>query len=215
MSYILDALKKSDQERKQGDVPDLQTIHLPAAMESESTRWPYMVILFLMLSLAFVLGTLRPWESESVVQLSRQTNEIVKAQPQASVPLPVEKNKKPVQKAAENIPQKNHSAQQINQPVIVKQPVVNKAPSLDIDSVLHLSEMPSLVQQAIPEMIFAGHVFSSNVEQRSVIINNHYMNEGDVIIGGLKIEQITQSGIVFNYNGQLFRMDVLQDWSFD
>ena len=64
-------------------------------------------------------------------------------------------------------------------------------------------------------MIFAGHVFSSQVDQRSVIINDHYLNEGDIIIDNLKVEQITKSGIVFNYNAQLFRMDILQNWSFD
>jgi len=190
-------------------------VHIPIAIESGPARWPYIMILFLMLSLAFVLGTLRPWESESVMQMSQPVDQIVELQPPIAAPLPVEKNKKTAHKAVENIPQKNHTEQQVKKPVIVKQALVIEAPSLDIDSVPHLTEMPSLVQQAIPEMIFAGHVFSTNVEQRSVIINDHYMNEGDVIIEGLKVEQITQKGIVFDYSGQLFRMDILQDWSFD
>jgi len=215
MSYILDALKKSDQERKQGDVPDLQTVHIPVAIESGPARWPYIVILFLMLSLAFVLGTLRPWESELAVQANQQADEKAELQTLVAEPFPVDQDKKNIQQAVEKHPQKSNTRQQVNKPVVVKQEVMTVEPSLDIDSVSHLSEMPSLVQQAIPDMVFAGHVFSSNVNQRSVIINDHYMNEGDVIIDGLKVEQITQKGIVFNYNGQLFRMDVLQDWSFD
>ena len=88
-------------------------------------------------------------------------------------------------------------------------------PSLDIESVPHLSEMPELIQQGIPQMSFAGHVYSSNAEQRSVIINGHSMAEGDVVITGLVIEQITSDGVIFNYQGQLFRMQILQDWSFN
>ncbi|MCW8957333.1 MAG: general secretion pathway protein GspB, partial [Gammaproteobacteria bacterium] len=88
-------------------------------------------------------------------------------------------------------------------------------PSLFLQSVPHLRDMPSLVQQAIPDMEFAGHVYSSNAEQRSVIINDRSMAEGETVVDGLKVEQITKQGVVFNYQGNLFQMPVLQDWAFD
>ena len=94
-------------------------------------------------------------------------------------------------------------------------PGSGETPSLDIGAVPHLSEMPRLVQEAIPQMTFAGHVYSTNAEQRSVIINGHSMSEGDRVIAGLRVEQITRDGIIFNYRDQLFRMEILQDWSFD
>jgi general secretion pathway protein B len=44
MSYILDALTKSDQERQRGTAPDLLTLHAPIAIERrESPHWPYVV----------------------------------------------------------------------------------------------------------------------------------------------------------------------------
>jgi hypothetical protein len=95
------------------------------------------------------------------------------------------------------------------------QSTTNTAPSLQIESVPHLSDMPDLVQQAIPDMSFSGHVYSSDIRQRSVIINGHSMGEGEMLIKGLVVEQITSNGIIFSYQGQLFRMDILQDWSFD
>jgi general secretion pathway protein B len=207
MSYILDALKKSDQERKQGDVPDLQTVHIPVTLETGPARWPYVVIVFLMLSLAFVLGTLRPWEAEPVTPVTHHVKKPVEQEISVEDSLSVEQ--------AEIASKINLHQQQAAVPVVEKQVIAKEAPSLDIVSVPHLSEMPAMVQQAIPDMVFAGHVFSSHVEQRSVIINNHYMNEGDVVIGDLKVEQITQKGIVFKYNEHLFRIDILQDWSFD
>ena len=75
--------------------------------------------------------------------------------------------------------------------------------------------MPALVQQAIPDMEFAGHVYSSNPEQRSVIINGRSMAEGETVVEGLRVEQITEKGVVFDYQNQLFQMPILQNWAFD
>ncbi len=54
MSTILDALKKSEQERKQNEVPKLTDMPPP----QESARWPLFVIAILSLLLALVLGVL-------------------------------------------------------------------------------------------------------------------------------------------------------------
>ncbi|TNF38918.1 MAG: hypothetical protein EP315_00535 [Gammaproteobacteria bacterium] len=93
--------------------------------------------------------------------------------------------------------------------------VLEQPPSLEMDTVPYLQDLPALVQQAIPDMTFAGHVYSSNPAQRSVIINGHAMGEGELVIDRLRVEQITRNGVVFNFDGQLFRMDILQDWSFN
>ena len=41
------------------------------------------------------------------------------------------------------------------------------------------------------------------------------MEVGDNLMPGLSIESITINGVVFAYQGSLFRVDILQDWSFD
>ena len=224
MSYILEALKKSDQERKQGHVPDLQTVHVPVSIEQHHSRWLYLVIILLLLSLAFVLGWLRPWESPELVvsppaEPVTVSVETLVDEPVAELPgVPVQ----PVV-AEEAIQDSSHlsrvqpveetmaAADQPQVPAIAR----DEAPSLELQSVPHLYSLPELVQQSIPKMIFAGHVYSSNIAQRSIIINDHSMSEGDRVMEGLEVEQITPSGVVFNYQGQLFKMDVLQDWSFD
>lgn len=219
MSYILEALKKSDQERKQGEVPGLQSVHIPVTVDSHSSnRWLYIVIVLLLLSLAFVIGMLRPWSYQpgqdvaiiqTVTPVVVETEVPVKETPETKIiETPQSLVSKEIQPTA---------VETFKQVEVVKEPtvVIEQTPSLEMDAVPHLSEMPSLVQQAIPDMSFAGHVYSSQVSQRSVIINGHSMSEGDVIINGLKVEQIIQNGVVFNYQGQLFRVDILQDWSFD
>ncbi len=228
MSYILDALKKSDHERKQGSVPGLQTVHLPVSIESSSSRWPYIVIAFLMLSLAFVLGLLRPWDDSiqtvenNIVKEKDTTEKIInpvsKVQKELAVINPRTQQRQNDAKVPVVIQQAEPLKKEIYQ--VVKKPepsveFIEKTPSPEIDSVPHLYDMPPLVQQAIPDMIFAGHVYSSDANQRSVIVNGHSMSEGEVVIDGLKVEKITQKGVEFNYRGQLFRMEILQDWSFD
>lgn len=203
MSYILEALKKSEQERQQGNVPGLQTL-TPQLLEStQSSRWPYVVIGVLALSLVFVLGWMRPWSAP------QNLTNVVTTTPRADVktPMPVERV------AAVSVA--------VNEPAAVKhqtrstQSAEPVEPSLFLQSVPHLQDMPSLMQQAIPDLEFAGHVYTRNSEQRSVIINNRSMAEGDIVVAGLKVEQITKQGVVFSYQGQLFHMPVLQDWAFD
>lgn len=218
MSYILDALKKSDQERKQGHVPDLQTVHIPAAVESSATPWPYILIVVLMLSLAFVLGSVRPWESSSVTSSTSLPDIQLKSAGRASEDVleKKESHSAPVLMAEADVqPKREINQLQHNKPLLNETIENTPPPTLDMDSVPHLYEIDASLRSTIPEMSFAGHVFSSAVEQRSVIINGQSMSEGDDVFEGLKVEQITQNGIVFDYNGELFRMDILQDWSFD
>lgn len=214
MSYILEALKKSEQQRKQGDVPSLQTVHLPMPEQPSSASWPYLVIVLLLVSLAFVLGWLQPWNSRdpvvpTVQQPAQLQPPVAAATAEKAAAVADKVSQSPAEPTTQPAPPVDP------QPAYVSAAAETDRPSLDIGSVPHLSEMPELVRQAIPQMKFAGHVYSSNAEQRSVIINGRSMSEGETVIAGLLVEQISRDGVVFNYRGQLFRMQILQDWSFD
>lgn len=51
MSYILDALKKSEQERSRGAIPDIKTVHKPRQVEyHKPSRWPYILLVVLLIS---------------------------------------------------------------------------------------------------------------------------------------------------------------------
>jgi general secretion pathway protein B len=221
MSYILEALKKSEQERKRGDVPDLQTLHFPGPDLPKTRNWPYVVIVSLLVTLAFVIGWMLP-DQQSVTQADipstkdSQAEVLVRQSVQTEqAPVPVKQPATAPALLVQSSPPRPAAFAPAS-PVKVERPVPKvEPPSLDISSVPHLSEMPQLVQQALPNMSFAGHVYSSNAGQRSVIINGRSMTEGDQLLQGLVVEQITASGIIFNYQGRLFRMDILQDLSFD
>ena len=77
MSTILDALKKSEQERKKNNVPTLSDMPVP----EESARWPLYVIAGLSFLLAVLLGVIianwlgsnTPEETQSVQEPSPST----------------------------------------------------------------------------------------------------------------------------------------------
>ncbi len=238
MSYILDALKKSDQERKQGDVPNLQTIHIPIKTEPSAPLGLYGVIAFLLLVLAFVVGlVLANKEPQGIVVVPdiKQPVEVKQAPViiASSVDLETEviKPKKlqlaAVKKTLEVVQQNT------NLPVAEPEPArsgYNKAEAElhrskpvttsrvsvpDLSDIPYLHELADYQQQSVPQMIFAGHVYSSDPDSRSVIINDAFMSEGDSVIQGIKVIRITQSGVVFSLHDDYFRMDVLQDWSFE
>lgn len=64
MSFILEALKKLEQKRQQGTVPDLMTIHESKRQRPERMIWPYVVIAILMVNAGILTAVFRPWEAE-------------------------------------------------------------------------------------------------------------------------------------------------------
>jgi general secretion pathway protein B len=66
MSYILDALKKSERERKRGTVPDVLTVQ--GGMQQTKNRrtlWPVIIVTVLFLNIALLMWWFAPWKADS------------------------------------------------------------------------------------------------------------------------------------------------------
>ena len=243
MSYILDALKKSDQERKRGDVPNLQTVHIPINAEPQTPFTLYGLIFLLLIALAFVIGLVVSGSESEVKQTVEKGNVIeshdntknakrsVLSQHEGLTTSAVDK--KTEQPVTTEVTQQSNEKSRIEDSVQIKsktvevgvsdEPVVQAVSEKDgmaenkvsFNDIPYLHEMPEYQQQSVPDMSFAGHVYSSRASSRSVIINGDAMSEGDVIVQGLNVVEITPSGVVFSLHNELFRMDILQDWSLD
>lgn len=81
MSYILDALKKSDQQRKRDKVPDLNTVPIePPPVEKKKALWPFVVAGIVFLNVAFILFfILREDKPETVQQAVMQNSDLEQA----------------------------------------------------------------------------------------------------------------------------------------
>jgi general secretion pathway protein B len=66
VSYILDALKKSEKERQRGTAPDLLTVQEPVLREKKKRRvWPYIIFTVLILGVGLAAYRLIPWQSKN------------------------------------------------------------------------------------------------------------------------------------------------------
>ncbi len=72
--------------------------------------------------------------------------------------------------------------------------------------VLNNNELPLSVRQNLPKMTISGHIYSNEPGSRIVNINGQIIREGEVISEGLRLEEITSTGIILSYKSYRFRM---------
>jgi general secretion pathway protein B len=89
------------------------------------------------------------------------------------------------------------------------QPVGNAAAdAARVPTVISMAELPISLQQELPPMTISVHAYSGNPRDRLVGINNRMLREGEYVVPGLKLEQITPDGMIFGYKGYSFRRGV-------
>lgn len=241
MSYILDALRKSESERQQGRVPDLgqqvQMIHRPRKAGIPVSVWVAigLVMNAAVLALVFWPQTgLRQASQADAVAASAETAAVpadaVRVQPQAGAAgtdrpdaaetpanVAVPPGASPVAPAtADN---QNPWATS-EEPTIITPSVIPVSPLDAADEaeaspyqgrVPHLVEMPMSLQRRIPDLVFNSHVYASEPSRRRVMINNRTLRTGDSF-SGIRVERITEDGVELSMDSQRFRVGVVRDW---
>lgn len=248
MSYILDALKKSEQERSRGEIPDIKSIHKDAFVrpEQKTKVWPYVLAAVLLLNVGViyvyvfkphspVITSAEPTPSP-VAQAKREEtpvyNSVSKRDPSptksdaVSVPenITARQNPKVVSRNNANEPSKKSNVVFAKQPLSITATELNQVkksqgiPSGNVKFenagiIFPASELSTELQKQIPAISFEGHVYSSVVQQRSVMINGQKMREGQNVTNELVLENITPEGAVFSLRGHPFKLNALQDWN--
>jgi len=69
-----------------------------------------------------------------------------------------------------------------------------------------LSAMPTAFQDRLPPMEVNIHVYSPDPAQRILYINNRSYHPGDEATGGAVVEEVVPDGVVLRYDGQQFRL---------
>jgi len=73
VSYILDALRKSDQQRRRGAAPTLPAVQAPAVAPSRPAFVVYGLLAAVLLGAGIAIGWLRPWQAEQAAPAVTQT----------------------------------------------------------------------------------------------------------------------------------------------
>jgi general secretion pathway protein B len=237
MSYILDALRKSETERRQGRVPDLgqqvQLIHRPKKKRVSPAIWVSLALLLNagVLAVVFWPGTPLPWVAGSQSEAPAAPEKAAVPEPVPVVPAtePEAVSEDPVAETGtipEPDPGETSSQSLASEPPVAENreratvivpssaksetavPVVEQEQA---GRVPHLVELPLSFQKSVPDLTFNSHIYSSSPASRRVMINNKYLRVGDTF-EGLRVDDITEEGVVLSRDGRRFRVGVVRDW---
>ena len=206
MSYILDAIKKSEAERGHGSIPGLQTVHSSSLNYKTDSKqiWPYILIVLLLLNFAGIIFYFTSNNNNIT------PDEVAEPQQLPSPPIIL------------SIPVTSQPAQIRPEPVTPEPPIeaqdiyttqIERTSTPNTNEVIDIEDLPNNIKQGIPPMDFTGHVYSDSPIQRSIIINGKFLEEGDFLNSNILLNEITKKGAIFNFKGTLFSVNVLTGWS--
>lgn len=202
MSYILDALKKAEQERDLGRVPRLETMHDNAPHRARALPW--LIAAILLINAAALIWWLRPGAHSDVVGPVRQA-------PLPAAPPPRIAQAAPALPAAPQITRV--PAPLIIAPPVAAEPVTPAPPQAPVapptpaaTSVPLLRDLPADFRASVPPLSLDVHVYAPSATGRFVLINMKKYHEGEQLAEGPRIEEITEEGVVLSYQGQQFRI---------
>jgi general secretion pathway protein B len=212
MSYILEALKKSDQQRQRGATPTLQVAQVTVAAPKRPLFIYYGLLAAVLLSTGIMIGWLRPWQPE----LPPPVTEPIAAKS----PISISQQTAPASLTA---PPEMLGAMKPNNPALVNSatpsaaaPIPDKtmpkpasiAGVAQEQKAITWDELPLQIQREIPAMTVQLHAYSSNPSERLVSINSIRLREGGSLMLGLRLEQITPDGMIFSYKGYRFQRGI-------
>jgi general secretion pathway protein B len=237
MSYILDALRKSERERRRGSIPDPLTVQEPLPHEKRKRAvWPFVIMAALLIN-AVIFGL---WFGSRYSQKAPVTQEEanqkkydlqqVNNQPQSVSEIKDEqqhilnKNMTHTGKSPSNIlnsqehrksqehlvrqgEETNHDITRISPGNTMSAPET-EIPPPDKTKLYSLNELPSSVRQKLPDFSLSVFLYADEPDARMVRVNGNRMKEGQYLTTGLKLEEIIPDGVIFSYMHYRFRIGI-------
>jgi general secretion pathway protein B len=215
MSFILDALKKSEIERQRQTAPGLMETGGPA----RRTRFPLWAVLLAALlgvNIVVLMVLLKehgaPAAAAQPAIVARVPDDNPAAVSDHFSPLgsaPVYAPEIPVPPAASSDGAANHTS--VQHPATHtaprrSDPLLSEADAKDdnVEVLPSISEINLTGAQALPELHLDVHVFATKPADRFVYINMRKYHEGGVLQEGPIVERIRRDGVVLNYQGLRF-----------
>lgn len=236
MSLILEALRKSEAERRRGQSPDLYA-ELPPVVRMQ--RQPIPIWLWLVISVAvfaivlWLLYTLRQPPAPAAIATAAsdvEAGDIAHAAaskvdaPQASPP-PAYSSVEPARNPAPAIatasspvvapppppaPAAVPDTEVAQPPIVAPEPLPALPPPAPIagnDDLLQLADLSAEERKLLPPLKLSMHMWNDAPAQRFVIIDGHRLAEGDRI-GDVVLETIRTDGVVLDWNGRRFKLPI-------
>ena len=234
MSYILDALKKADQERTLGEVPDLEAAHWGERRSKRSYRWVWVLGALLLINGALLVmllgyddavvssggGQSGPTDSLPVTPVPRAESvtvppprEMARPREPVYVPPPVParqattvKQAPPPVIQAETMNNQPTSTDLAPSPAFVRPPAPAPKPATT-SGVPEWSDLSLEFRSGFTLPHLDVHVYSDNPEKRFILVDLQKFREGETLGSGAVLEEILPGSIQLYYQGTRFRVE--------
>ncbi len=229
MSYILDALRRADAERERGSVPGIHAQPAMLGHADAEMQRPPRTNLWIGLALGSALMALLGWlllgqdtpppaaPAAAAPPLAITVLPVAPAtvaEPSSTVtpntapavtpaPAPVALTTPP---AVTQAPRKPSPRLPVNTAEgampVASSPVASAAvPPSTEPRVYAFNELPEEIRRELPTLVIGGAMYSKNPSNRMLILNGQTLHEGDKLVPGLKLEQISLKSAVLEYKG--------------
>lgn len=220
MSFILDALKKSENSRLRQDHPAIFDAQAAAVRRQGLPRWGIALIVLLGLNLLILayalwrpseppeaLPTVRP-ESTSATSSDSANSDIASAAAQTAA-APAQPRPALPRPALAAPPSATPTRPMAAPPSVARR---STPPAFPVSS----EESPTLPSRddllaagaAIPEANLNMHVYDASPALRFVLLNGQRLREGEVSREGLRVEQILPEGVLLSAGGNSFMLSI-------
>ena len=228
MSYILDALKKVDQEREFGAVPGLATPHEVEHAGRRPPRWPWVLAALLSVNAVLVALLLlnRDAEAPGAAQAPPEwqqpaAGDVVQAGRQdpgdrtGPEPFPG-RTAAPEEAQPFTIGELAASPKPLNSgnPGLLLQPeeavetrLETAAPANAAPQLQSWYELPQEFRMRLSLPRLDLHVYSEEPQNRFILVKLQKYREGETLESGLVLEEILPEGMVMSYLGERFMVE--------
>jgi general secretion pathway protein B len=212
MSYILDALRKSDQQRQRGAAPTLLTAQATAAEPGQPAYFIYGLLAAVLVGAGIVIGWLQRTQGEptgpAAVTIAAKPLESSARQTAPAPVTPARPALSLSNTGTPGTPPKAVTAATKDALTPVPENPAGPTDSMQEPKVMTIGELPASIRQELPGMQISLHLHSTKPGNSFVSINSQMLQEGAYPAPGLKLEQITPDGMIFSYKGYRFRRGV-------
>ena len=209
MSFILDALKKSELDRQQQGQAEFAGVPTSSGRQG-APRWLWVLGVLLAVNLAVLLGLLLRPGVQPEVTVTPAVSESANAETNAFADQVAEARQNVPPREEEPLPatrQPRASQSSTPAPVVsapAPAPARTRASSSNAAALPTIHEVLADGRVTLPALHVDIHVYSESPKDRFVFINMNKHVEGSRLAEGPIVEEITTGGVVLNQNGTSF-----------
>jgi len=205
MSFILDALKKSEAERQRKGAPGIADVPQSSG-KSGGVRWVWISGVLLAVNLAVLAGLILRPASKSVALQDPQPSQTQQAAPIENMPprfsdIVAEAKRSQPEVSAAPATQTAASPTETQEPAPAA--IKGNRPRV-VDGPVTFNELRANGSLQLPDLHLDIHVYSAKPADRFVFINMSRYRENATLTEGPLVREITPEGVILEYLGTRF-----------